>query len=80
MILFLTLIISSSCQAKQSYKLYKDSALSTNEWYLILDMKHFGKSIQEEECNRLKEYYSSINTQRKFRCIKSDNTNDPIKL
>lgn len=73
----------TSCQvfeAKESFKLYKSSGLTEREWYLVLDMKYFGSSIQEEECERLRQYYSSVNGQRKFRCIKSDNANDPISL
>ena len=63
-----------------SWKLYKDSAISS-ELFLVLDMKYFGKTIQQEECERLKDFYSRINQERKFYCMLNDTSppDTPLK-
>ncbi len=59
-LVFLTLISTPAfgfwSKEKPSWKLYKDTMMNDYELYLILDMKYFGSSIQEEECKRLKNF------------------------
>ncbi|HAO99074.1 MAG TPA: hypothetical protein DCQ83_03400 [Fibrobacteres bacterium] len=68
---FLAMAACSLNKQDPSWKLYKDSTISS-ELFLVLDMRYFGKTIQQEECERLKEFYSSINQERKFYCMLND--------
>ena len=63
---------------KETWKLYKNSALDNSSYYLILDMQYFGSSIREEECSRLKEFYSKVNPARDFICRKKYASQNPI--
>lgn len=58
-------------KSEASWKLYKDSQISS-ELFLMLDMKYFGKEIQQEECQRLQKFYSRINRDRTFYCKWND--------
>lgn len=69
-----------SCSKEEtapSWKLYKDSAMSS-DLLLILDMRYFGTEIQEEECERLKEFYDQINPARRFYCRFNDSSDDVL--
>jgi hypothetical protein len=69
--LLLGLVACSGGARESSWKLYKDSAVSS-EIFLVLDMKYFGTDIQQEECERLRTFYSQINRDRTFYCMLND--------
>lgn len=67
----LFVLVITACSLSKpdpSWKLYKDSAISS-ELFLVLDLKYFGKAIQQEECERLRSFYSRVNRERKFHCM-----------
>lgn len=79
--LLLAMTACSLNKQESSWKLYKDSAISS-ELFLILDMKYFGKEIQEMECMQLRNFYSQANPERKFYCILNDSSppDTPLKI
>ena len=79
-ILCILIVVSFSSNAEDtSWKLYKDSAIS-KYWFPVLDMKYFGKSIQREECLRLSKFYNKINSQRNFRCLKTNSDKEIVDI
>lgn len=72
-LLVLTVAACSLAEQDPSWKLYKDSAISS-ELFLVLDMKYFGAAIQQEECERLKDFYNRVNRERRFYCMLNDSS------